>query len=457
MLERALVDYYRCPEQFVKMSLAGTLSADSGYFRVGPSICFGQSSCGSRSPVPADGLYDTMQAVSTDAGLLRVPFDPSQVVDNLRLERYAIGASKSEDGHTSWQQRLYYTLRRFMPVALRRAIQRTYFRDFKSLPFPRWPVDDTVDRIHKRLLFLSLRGQGIDRVPFVWFWPDGAPSCAIVTHDVETSVGRDRCSWLMDVDESHGVRSSFQIVPEERYSASLTFLHEIRSRGFEINLHDLNHDGHLFGDREEFKRRAQRINEWARKLGARGFRSGQLYRQPDWYEALDMAYDMSIPNTAHLEVQRGGCCTVMPYFIGEIVELPLTTAQDYSLFHILGDFSPEVWKSQMEAIVDAHGLASFIVHPDYLGERRAREAYDDLLGRLAGLRNAGRCWVALPGEVERWWRERSKMMLVPEGREWRIEGQGKERARIAYAELRDDELVYRIEPASPTAAGVSGA
>jgi hypothetical protein len=40
---------------------------------------------------------------------------------------------------------------------------------------------------------------------------------------------------------------------------------------------------------------------------------------------------MSVPNVGHLEVQRGGC-TVMPYFIGRIVELPVTTSQDYSVF-----------------------------------------------------------------------------------------------------------------------------
>ena len=29
----------------------------------------------------------------------------------------------------------------------------------------------------------------------------------------------------------------------------------------------------------------------------------------------------------------------MPYFIGHVLELPLTTAQDYTVFHVLGDYS----------------------------------------------------------------------------------------------------------------------
>ena len=343
-----------------------------------------------------------------------------------------------------------------MPAPLRRRLQRTYFRGWKSLPFPRWPVDVTVEQLLENLVRLCLQTHGVARLPFVWFWPDGAPSCAIVTHDVETAVGRDRCSWLMDVDDGYGIKASFQIVPEERYSVSPRFLDEIRRRGFEINVHDLNHDGRLFSSREEFRRRAQRINGYVREFGVRGFRSGSLYREPGWYDALEIAYDMSIPNTGHLEVQRGGCCTVMPYFIGGILELPLTTTQDYSLFHILKDFSNDVWQSQMESVMGRHGLASFIVHPDYLGAEHARQTHRVLLGQLSRLRGAGRCWVTLPAEVDRWWRERSRMTLVRDGCGWRVEGAGKERARVAYAELHGDKLAYTVEPASLSPAGTSG-
>lgn len=455
MIERALVDYYRCPPEFVEMSLAGALSPEPGYFRFGPEICYGATSSGARGPRPVNGLYDTLPAVTVEDGVLRVPFDPSQVVDNLRLERYASESRGSTDLARRILERPYYALRRYMPAGLRQRLQRTYFRSWKTLVFPRWPADHSVDQILERLLLLALRSQGIARLPFVWFWPDGAPSCAIVTHDVETSVGRDRCSWLMDVDDRYEIKASFQIVPEKRYAVSPAFLDEIRGRGFEINIHDLNHDGRLFRNHDEFLRRAQRINEYAREFGARGFRSGALYRNSDWFEALEISYDMSIPNTGHLEIQRGGCCTAMPYFIGQILELPVTTTQDYSLFNILKDFSNEIWKSQIESIMGRHGLLSFIVHPDYLGGEQASQAYRGLLDQLSRFREAGRCWVALPGEVERWWRDRSRMTLVRDGGRWRIEGPGKERARIAYAELDGDELVYTIEPASLNHDGTS--
>ena len=113
-----------------------------------------------------------------------------------------------------------------------------------------------------------------------------------------------------------------------------------------------------------------------------------MYRKQDWYDVFDFSYDMSVPNVAHLEPMRGGCCTVMPYFVGNIVELPLTLAQDYSLFHILDDYSIDLWKQQLALIRGQNGLMSFIVHPDYVIERRARRVYESLLDYLETNRRA---------------------------------------------------------------------
>ena len=97
-----------------------------------------------------------------------------------------------------------------------------------------------------------------------------------------------------------------------------------------------------------------------------------MYREQGWFEAFEFSYDMSVPNAAHLETQRGGWCTVLPYFIGDLLELPLTTTQDYSLFHILNEYSVARWKQQTEILLSKNGLVSFIAHPDYLVEERLR-------------------------------------------------------------------------------------
>jgi hypothetical protein len=412
-----------------------------GYFSFGPEmICYGRSSSGSPTKHVRGALPDVSAEVTADAGIVRLPLDPDEIIENLRHERY-----RKSHFTSPIVKNTYYLFRPFLPLSVRKHLQRVRLSDWKEITFPRWPIDRTVERLLERLLVLSMTAQGIKRVPFVWFWPDGATGCAIMTHDVETLAGRNFSSELMNLDDSAEIKASFQIVPEGRYRVPEALLEEIRQRGFEINIHDLNHDGLLFSSHEEFLRRSVRINDYGVKYGALGFRSGGLYRNPAWFAALDFSYDMSLPSVGHLEPQRGGCCSIMPFFIGKTLELPVTTIQDYSLFHILNDYSIELWKQQLASITEAHGLASFLVHPDYLIEKRARKAYQLLLEHLALMRKERKLWIPLPREVDHWWRERSQMRVVRDGRKWRIEGQGRDRARLAFAMLAGRELTFTFE------------
>jgi hypothetical protein len=90
------------------------------------------------------------------------------------------------------------------------------------------------------------------------------------------------------------------------------------------------------------------------------------------------------------------------------------------------------------------GLASFIVHPDYIVESRPRNTYISLLSYLADLRSEGKTWIALAREVNQWWRARSQMKLVRQGNCWAIEGPDKDRARVAYAAMDGNGLVYEL-------------
>src|SRR5204862_4423996 len=138
---------------------------------------------------------------------------------------------------------------------------------------PSCPLDRRADLPPERLLLFAMRAWHIERVPFIWFWPDGHKACAIVTHDVETTAGRDFCGKLMDIDDAFGVKASFQIVPEERYVVPSDYLQTIRDRGFEVNVQGLNHDGNLFKSREIFLKKAGKINDDADQFARFGFRS----------------------------------------------------------------------------------------------------------------------------------------------------------------------------------------
>jgi hypothetical protein len=443
------VDHYRCPHELGEPNVTGALKSDPGYFTFHNTICYGRSAVGPTRGDLAGPLPDLTDAVDTTSGEVRLPFDLSDVVTNLQRERYRAKSGESE-GFTSsgMSKALYYTVRPLLPVTVRKHLQRVRLNGWEAIKFPHWPVDCTVQTLMEETMALVLKTTGREKIPFVWFWPDGAPSCSIMTHDVEQRAGRDFCDRLMDVNETYGIKASFQLVPEVRYDNPPVLLDRMRRRGFEVNVHDLNHDGLLYQSRERFLSRVGKINEYGRAFGSRGFRAGAMYREPDWFDALEFSYDMSVPSVAHLEPQRGGCCSVMPYFVGNLVELPLTTIQDYSLFHIIGDYSIDLWKHQIDLIRAKHGLISFIAHPDYLMDSRAMAVYEQLLAHLRDLSSDGKVWFALPREVDTWWRRRHCMDLVADGTGWRIDGPDSERARVAYARLDNGRVVYEIAPAS---------
>jgi hypothetical protein len=454
---QSLCEYYRVPKDSLGRVLAANPSGDVGFFRFGSeTICYGQCASGVSTRVKSSGLYDAFKSMRFNESEIHLPFDPALVIENLRREHYegSLAPGRERIVTQEWILKAYYLVREILPISVRRHMQRAYFSDWKSRPFPAWPVDFTVDTLHENFLQLSMKAAGLQRIPFIWFWPEGASNCLILTHDVETSVGRDFTPQLMDLDESCGLKASFQVIPEKRYEVPDEYVREIRNRGFEFNIHDLNHDGHLYQEREEFLRRAKKINEYVHRYNARGFRAGAMYRNLDWYDAYEFSYDMSVPNVAHLEPKRGGCCTVFPFFIGKILELPLTTSQDYSVFHILNDYSIGLWKKQLDLIRQRNGLMSFLAHPDYLISLRTRKVYESLLDYLRQMVAREGIWAVLPGDVDRWWRARSQMRLVSRGDEWEIVGPEKERARLAYAVLDGGRLVYELAGVSPRKSAV---
>ena len=451
IVNNPILEYYRCREELADFYETAMLSDSSGFFRMGDAVCYGQCSGGTPAQSIEESLYDCDASIPVLNGheRVRLPFDPAQIITNLRMELYAGRRSALAALFHDCLHWSYYSVRPLMPVGVRRHLQKLHLHSRTQAAFPQWPVDCTVDNLAEQFLRMAMLAKRRATVPFIWFWPEGMESAAIVTHDVETQSGVNFCGALMDLNDSFGIKSSFQVIPESRYPVSQTFLDNLRARGFEVNVHDLNHDGHLFREHQEFLRRVAKINRYLRAFNAEGFRAGVMYRNQQWFGALEASYDMSVPNAAHLDAQGGGCCTVMPYFVGNVLELPVTATQDYALFNILRDFSISLWQREIETVRAKHGLISFVVHPDYIIEERPRATYRQLLRHLTELRAEGNVWFALPREVNEWWRQRSALRLVRRGSAWCIEGDGKERARIAYASLEGDKIIYRFESSPP--------
>ncbi len=448
-MHNSLLDYYRCPDEAVPLSIAGEPGGTPGYFRFGTDlICFGRSVLKRQSDSQNENLTDTADLAEIRNHSVSLPFDLDEIVANLRCENYTgnMGDEETRLGAAPYASRIYYWFRPILNVPLRSFLHGIRLRRRLNNSFPRWPVDRTVDQLFEKMLAMMFEANGNRSIPFIWFWPDKKQAAFILTHDVEAKQGKSFCSSLMDIADRFGFKASFQVVPEKRYPVETTFLESIKRRGFEVCVHDMNHDGCLYRDRTEFRRRAQMINKYCRNFGATGFRSGVLYRNLHWYADYEFSYDMSVPNVAHLDPQGGGCCTLMPYFVGNILEIPLTTTQDYSLFHVLRQYSIDLWKQQIEIILNGHGLLSFIIHPDYVIEPKPQAIYRELLAHLSHQCSERNIWAVLPREIDSWWRQRNTMKLVPHGDGWAIAGEGSERAQIAYASVQNGALVYSFDP-----------
>jgi hypothetical protein len=459
-MQEAILQYFRCAELPAAFRLAGPLAPEAGFFGFGPGVFgYARNSAVPRATRRGRNAVDLFSEVRFQGRDIALPFDPDDAVGNLRYERYLPSSSVPKGRLRRVVRNAYYVARPALPVFVRKYLQKAHLNGWRKLSFPSWPVDVGVDRLLQKLLALAIQAGGGEGIPFIWFWPEGASACAVMTHDVETQAGVESTPLLLDLNDSCGIPAAYQIVPEERYEVTDAYLNTLRDRGQEINVQGLNHDGHLFRDKESFRQKAARINQYGREWGSAGFRSPVLYRNQEWFEFLDFEYDSSVPNVGHLDPQRGGCCTVMPYFTGGLVELPVTMTQDYTLFHILNDYSPDLWNRQIEIIVEQHGLINTIVHPDYLSGAREQEVYRGLLHTYVRLRDEQDVWIALPREVSAWWRQRSQMRLGKKDGQWRIEGPGSERARLAFAGVDEGRLTYSLaQPDGITArASIAGA
>lgn len=433
--------YFRCPPVCARFTRLAENPAAKGFFRFGPdAIAYGAFDQANADVGVA--LADADELVEVGEDHCSLPFDPEEVITNLRRERYV--TRQSPPLVKQIVRQLYYLLRPAFPVAFRRHLQRLWLNGWQQIPFPKWPVDASVDHIFERMMLHALEAHSGEEIPFIWFWPDARSSCAVMTHDVETAFGLDFIDELMNVNDGYGIKSSFQLIPAARYTVTKEILKSIKSRGFEANVHDLRHNGHLFDDYVSFKANAAKINYFARLFESAGFRSGALYRNQEWYDAFQFDYDMSVPNVGHLDPQHGGCCTVMPYFVGNVVELPVTMTQDYTLFNVFHQYDLDLWQEQLSIVRKRNGMASFIVHPDYIQTPKTLDVYKQLLACLDEMRNDDCLWIALPGEVNRWWRKRDKMSLVWTNNQWQIEGEGAERARVAYARIDRNTVTYRV-------------
>jgi peptidoglycan/xylan/chitin deacetylase (PgdA/CDA1 family) len=331
-----------------------------------------------------------------------IPFDIDEAYRNYVSEHWRQGISSRS--LSSWKLRAYYAAKPLIPRRLQIAARRVYTKRIGLPEFPAWPLDESVLRLVRFFAYCLLLAADTDALEFRWFWPGNSKATAILTHDVESAEGLRLAPELADLEEERGLRSSFNVVASW-YPVDEGVLRELRGRGFEIGLHGLRHDHSLFTTHEAFQRQLPAVEEAARAFEAVGFRSPSTHRVHQWIGELPLSYDCSVPHSDPLEPMPGGCCSLWPYFIGDLVELPYTLPQDHTLFTVLGKTTVDDWLAQVDAIERRHGLIQCLSHPDpgYLGDPDKRAIYAELLDALA---ERAQLWKPLPRDLAAWWRQR---------------------------------------------------
>lgn len=301
----------------------------------------------------------------------------------------------------SWALNGYYALKPFIPRALQIAVRRRHARRRSTHRFPAWPVEDSMVLLQRELFRAEMERRAVDRIPFINFWPDAKRFAYVLTHDVEGPVGLSNIERVLEVERQRGLTSAWFFVAEDYDIPPGTF-ELIRAAGGEIGLHGLTHNGSLFRDRASFESQLPRIHRYLEEWGAVGFRSPATHRNAAWMHELGCLYDSSFPDTDPFEPQPGGCCSVLPFFLRDLVELPITLLQDHTLFEILERRTADIWISKADWLIENRALVNVLVHPDYVDPHRLH-VYGQLLDHLQA--QAGG-WHALPCEVASWWRTR---------------------------------------------------
>lgn len=296
--------------------------------------------------------------------------------------------------------RLYYSFKPFIPrwlqLFLRKVQAKTIVEKYKNT----WPIVP-----------------GSEKKPQDWTgWPENKDFALVLTHDVEWRKGHDKCKQLLEMEKNLGFKSSFNLVPE-RYIVDKELRDFIVNEGFEVGVHGLYHDGKLFWSKKIFSERAIKINQYIKEWNSVGFRAPAVHHNLEWIGELDIEYDLSTFDTDPFMPQPDGVNTIFPFLVERrdskpgYIELPYTLDQDFTLFILLNESSPQLWIEKLNWIAKNGGMALVIVHPDYINFQNNQELeeypvryYSDFLKYVKD-NYEGKYWNALPKDVAKYFNE----------------------------------------------------
>ena len=319
---------------------------------------------------------------------------------------------------------------RRVQILLRRALVNLFLPLYRNV----WPIDPKSAR-----------------PPEGWAgWPENKKFALVITHDIDTQQGHDDSLQLAEIEERLGFRSSFNFVAED-FKLSNELFKELRSKGFEIGSHSINHKN-PFKSKKHFQKLAIQINHCLKEWNAVGFRSPSMYHDLEMIHHLNIEYDASTFDTDPFEPQPDGVGTIFPFWVSDnynhkgYVELPYTLPQDFLIYILLQQKNIDIWKKKLDWIAENGGMALFISHPDYMNfnsashyEKYPVQYYEDFLTYIK-TKYEGQYWNVLPKDMARFWSANYRRKENPPKKRRRI-------CMLAYSFYESDNRIMRYADA----------
>jgi peptidoglycan/xylan/chitin deacetylase (PgdA/CDA1 family) len=339
----------------------------------------------------------------------RHPLESLNAMSGSVAERYLLERYLPEDARRPPSAMgAYYRVKGLIPRALRHRLNSLAIRARGHNKFPNWPCESALVEFWREWMRQALETMHASDAWHIAFWPGGVNCAIVLTHDVDSALGFSQMEAMAEVEEKHGFRSAWNL-PLAQYPLDFKLVEQMRARGFEFGAHGLSHDGRLFRSRKDFLALTPKLERLAREHHLRGFRAPSTLRRAEWIAMMDFDFDSSFSDTDPYEPQAGGTCSIFPFFLGEMVEMPYTLAQDHTLVHVLHRNPLAIWTLKAQWIVSLGGMILSLTHPDYSGAGPNLAHYEDFLKHLRDVESA---WHALPSEIASWWRRRAAMTLA---------------------------------------------
>jgi hypothetical protein len=273
--------------------------------------------------------------------------------------------------------------------------------------FPRWPCETALIGYWRRWLSDALAELRLSDGWHMAFWPEGAQCSIVLTHDICNATDLAQVEEICDIEELLGFRSAWYL-PVEDIQVDWQRIHEFQARGFEFGIRGIGSNQKIPGDGKDLRKLKPRQERAIRDHDCHGFRAPSLFRDVSWIGGLDFDFDASFCDTDPFDARPGGTCSVFPFFIGKLVELPITLGRDHTLIQLLRRNPLSTWSLKAHWLANAGAMIHLATEPRYLSIASYGGAYKNLLTEFSDLK----AWHALPSAVASWWRLRDEASLL---------------------------------------------